>query len=337
VGRGNFGKVYSAKYKKSLVAVKTVSFMPKKPSSPLSLSPVDNYLIFKEEKSHLYRIEAFFRELYFHASLCVNPATKDRIVPLLGLVTYQDKDLHEEVVGYVMEFAPRSLYASLFLDNLWASGSVADNKIIAKIALDLARALAGMHSLRIIHNDLACRNVLMNEAGVAVLCDFGLTTNDPSPIGLQVPWQIASPAALRGESRTSCDDVWMFGLLLWELYTRSEPWLGQGKDKLTVTEEDVHFLHKTQTKIDVSSPSIPAEIKQVILQCTDYDPKKRPTMEIIVKTLSAFNVAATAQLSVLARAKRNLKKFRIPKKNLNLVPGFEGMEDPKSFYLEPQK
>ena len=45
---------------------------------------------------------------------------------------------------------------------------------VAKIGLDVARALAFAHSAGVTHNDVKSQNVLFSAGGTAVLADFGL-------------------------------------------------------------------------------------------------------------------------------------------------------------------
>ena len=43
------------------------------------------------------------------------------------------------------------------------------------MALDVARGLAYLASLKYVHRDVACRNCLVNSSRVVKLADFGMT------------------------------------------------------------------------------------------------------------------------------------------------------------------
>ncbi|KAH0475305.1 MAG: uncharacterized protein KVP18_004408 [Porospora cf. gigantea A] len=106
-----------------------------------------------------------------------------------------------------------------------------------KIALNVACALAHMHSQGVVHCDVKSPNVLVESSGQVKLCDFGLAIdfNDDmeefracraipaGSVGTH-PWM--APELLRGESVTKAADVYSFGVLLWEMITRQIPFDG---------------------------------------------------------------------------------------------------------------
>ena len=103
-----------------------------------------------------------------------------------------------------------------------------------------------MHCESVLHRDLAARNVLLAPAlgssfesptFTALLADFGLAKSldsmelpDEGSTGEQFrgPYKYMAPESLRSLSSPSIEfsiktDVWSYGVLIWEMLTRMEP------------------------------------------------------------------------------------------------------------------
>ena len=79
--------------------------------------------------------------------------------------------------------------------------------------------------LKIIHRDLATRNVLVDERKCLKLADFGLSRmTDYDEIYVRsskgrLPWKWLAIESLASKEFTSASDVWSFGITLWEIAT----------------------------------------------------------------------------------------------------------------------
>ena len=81
--------------------------------------------------------------------------------------------------------------------------------------------------MRVVHRDLACRNILVGENKVVKIGDFGLSRILPdddayvlgenSSRALPVKWMAIE--SLQAEQFTVETDVWMYGVTLWEIAT----------------------------------------------------------------------------------------------------------------------
>src|SRR6056297_3455069 len=109
------------------------------------------------------------------------------------------------------------------------------------IALQIARALVCAHEHGIAHRDLKPENVMLTEAGVVKVLDFGLARSlqvsseraipgaDGQDNALHPPTQAGgtpgymAPEQARGEAATMASDLWGFGALLSELLTGKAP------------------------------------------------------------------------------------------------------------------
>jgi len=110
---------------------------------------------------------------------------------------------------------------------------------VVRIALDVAQAMAYLHSRSIVHRDLKSHNVLLNGRGAKV-ADFGIAralertllsaggsaTNAATSAGTAGTPAYMAPELFHGDAdavTTKCD-VFSFSVLLWELLARTIPW-----------------------------------------------------------------------------------------------------------------
>ena len=82
-----------------------------------------------------------------------------------------------------------------------------------------------LHDLRIIYRDLKPENIVMNEHGYAILVDFGLAKYIPNNYAVTY---CGTPLYMAPEMKTKKRysypvDMYAFGVLMYELYTRETP------------------------------------------------------------------------------------------------------------------
>ncbi|AGY59016.1 protein kinase domain-containing protein [Gloeobacter kilaueensis] len=101
-----------------------------------------------------------------------------------------------------------------------------------ELFLGVCSAVQYAHSHHVIHRDIKPSNILVTEQGVPKLLDFGIAkilTPDPKAADLtQTAMRVltpnyASPEQIRGEAVTTASDVYMLGVVLYELLTGQRP------------------------------------------------------------------------------------------------------------------
>jgi len=98
---------------------------------------------------------------------------------------------------------------------------------------DVIKGLHYLHSHNVIHGDLQCNNVLVNDAGHAVLADFGRAKvigivgySTPMLAGsapYMAPELFPSGDANTDELFSTMSDVYAFGMLCYEVFTNQQP------------------------------------------------------------------------------------------------------------------
>ncbi len=89
-----------------------------------------------------------------------------------------------------------------------------------------------LHNNNIVHRDMAARNILLSEIGEPKISDFGmsrLVTDDggnttKATVG---PLKWMAPESIRNREYSKKSDMWSFGVTVWEIVTREEPYKGE--------------------------------------------------------------------------------------------------------------
>ncbi|KAL6057223.1 Fibroblast growth factor receptor [Balamuthia mandrillaris] len=181
----------------------------------------------------------------------------------------------------VTEWAEYGSAFDLLINEKTRNENVAWESIV-KIARDSARGLRYLHSLNVVHRDIAARNILVCKNYRAVLGDFGMSRvlekmyqTTKSDFGA-VKWM--APEAIEVRKYSKETDCYSFGVFLWELCARQEPW--HGLDVLAVARKVLD--HGERLQIRENEDSV---MKDLMIRCWDADPSQRPDMDEICAIL----------------------------------------------------
>ncbi|CAF1596128.1 unnamed protein product, partial [Didymodactylos carnosus] len=169
------------------------------------------------------------------ASFYVELSRHQHILRTYGLVEQDPPDL--DSVMLLQEYAPEGSLFELLEDQK----SVPHESILFEMFIQIADAMSFLAYNRIIHGDLACRNILvfrfdeMNPKNNLVkVTDFGLSraTSIYSPISANsrstiniIPIRYAAPEVLRHDNLSKDvysekSDMFSMGVLMWEAYSK---------------------------------------------------------------------------------------------------------------------
>ncbi|ETK74854.1 TKL protein kinase [Phytophthora nicotianae] len=161
------------------------------------------------------------------------------------------------------------------------------------MARDAAHGLANIHQGNFLHRDIAARNCLVDADFSVKVCDFGLSRRLRGSIGSQSsflfdddrhgfgPLKWMAPESITPPYLFSTySDSYMFGVLLYEIFSGQPPF-----PNLTARDAAALILEGHHVPIP---HSLPTAHRQLMEQCFDVHPLRRPSMDEIYTTLDQW-------------------------------------------------
>jgi len=165
-----------------------------------------------------------------------------------------------------------------------------------RIARTVARGISIIHERGLIHRDICTDNVLLHRNGRPKLVDLGFM----APQGLSFREQTGTPSYMSPEQFQArplfpATDIYSFGAVLFELVAGRPPFLSKfssAKPELQMRRMselmDQHIRDAPPRPAEIA-PHLPAAWNDLILNCLEKDPAKRPAdMREVLKVLSAL-------------------------------------------------
>ncbi|EFX80426.1 hypothetical protein DAPPUDRAFT_32672, partial [Daphnia pulex] len=138
---------------------------------------------------------------------------------------------------------------------------------------------------KVLHGDLAARNILLSNHNVIKVADFGLSRQlyrdenyTKKSRGL-LPLKWMAIESLTNRIWSSRSDVWSYGILLWEIFSLGQmPYQGYTDEFL--------FLQALKNGYRMETPvHTPNFVAKMMQDCWMVDPKQRPTFSQIEELL----------------------------------------------------
>jgi len=188
IGEGRYGKVYLGKWNKIPVALKFCG------------------------------VAGSINEFIDEANIMISLPPHPNVIQMYG-VSHDGPHL-----VLVLEYCPGGSLDKLLFDEM---RELSEDEML-KLVRRIAAGLRHLHSYNIIHRDLAARNILLSKKGEPKIADLGMsrllvegyegqTVTDVGP----VRWM--APESLKYNIYSRKSDVWMFGIVVYEIVARSEP------------------------------------------------------------------------------------------------------------------
>ncbi len=213
------------------------------------------------------------QERFRHEARVTAGLNHPAIVQVFDVITEGDAD------HLVMEYVPgESLRQMLQASPLPLPQGLPLPRGLA-IAADIAEGLAYAHRRGVLHRDLKTENVLVTPDGQAKIADFGIALRfaaegDPrlTREGLIVgTYRVMSPEQACGDEVEAGSDLFSLGVLLYELFTGTSPFLAPtGRETLQ------RILDYWPPPLLELSPGLPPELSQLVDELLEKDPAMRP-------------------------------------------------------------
>jgi hypothetical protein len=184
-------------------------------------------------------------------------------------------ELPDQRLYLVMEFvAGCDLYTLL-----WKNGPLPPDRA-CRLIRDAAFGVRAAHAQGVIHRDLKLENVMVQalpEGENVKVLDFGIAagviTKQRSTIAgmaLGTPEYMA-PEQVDGDDPTVQFDIYALGVMLFELLTKRLPIVADTPLELMARKQHYPAVRVTELR-----PELPAALDQLIADCLEIDPGKRP-------------------------------------------------------------
>ncbi|KAG8954540.1 hypothetical protein FRC03_011437 [Tulasnella sp. 419] len=212
------------------------------------------------------------------------------------------------LIGYWMDIddnIPLSLVMKLYSNGTIRAYSQA-NSLTKKARLGLlrgaAKGLSYLHSNKIIHHDVKAANVCIDDDGVPVLIDFGVSINCRSQKSNTLstsnksegrPWQSPERALWHvygGDSDIPkrSTDVWSFGCLILEVISGLDPWIRYRENAYNEISSAMQPERQETPGQPREYAAMPSTLWDVCNQCWNYQESKRPSMDGIRRQLKVI-------------------------------------------------
>lgn len=154
-------------------------------------------------------------------------------------------------------------------------------KLAVKQALDVARGMAYVHGLGLIHRDLKSDNLLIFADKSIKIADFGVARIEVQTEGMTPEtgtYRWMAPEMIQHRPYTQKVDVYSFGIVLWELITGMLPF-----QNMTAVQAAFAVVNKGVRPI-VPSDCLPV-LSDIMTRCWDANPDVRPPFMEVVRML----------------------------------------------------
>ena len=166
-----------------------------------------------------------------------------------------------------------------------------------------------LHSQRVLHGDLAARNILLADNNTVKICDFGMartlykTNNYKKKPGAKLPLKWLAMESFEWLIFNERTDVWSFGVLLWELFS-----LGRIPYPHIPTGE---LLDQLKEGYRLEKPEHANEtLYSIMLDCWDSIPENRPSFAILEQIFTKILGRHLPHVGLKLLCERNCNIFK---------------------------
>ncbi len=190
-----------------------------------------------------------------------------------NIVGVYDWGQHGSTYFMAMEFVPGNTLAQI----IRRYGSLRAD-VAARIGAQVADALAFAHRNGVIHRDVKPANILITDAGVAKVADFGIAraidaghdeglTQEGSVMGTATYF---SPEQAKGEGADPRSDMYSLGIVLYEMVAGRPPFVAE-----TALATAYKQVHDNPVPLPQVAPGVPVKFAAIVAKCLAKEPRVR--------------------------------------------------------------
>eukprot|EP01102_Stenamoeba_stenopodia_P020040 TRINITY_DN768_c0_g1_i1.p1 TRINITY_DN768_c0_g1~~TRINITY_DN768_c0_g1_i1.p1 ORF type:complete len:918 (-),score=161.17 TRINITY_DN768_c0_g1_i1:30-2558(-) len=218
-------------------------------------------------------MDNFLVEIKFLSSI-----NHPNVVKLLGIASPCDNELN-----IIMELMERGNLR----DIIAAKSRNLTFELKIKLATDVAMGMEYLHNCKVIHRDLKPENLLVDNSWTCKVGDLGMSTIKPkierTMTQIGTPLYVAPEVFSKGRY-TEKADVFSFAIVLLELYTCVVPFGSAPYDQMLSSE--IMFKVINENLRPPLPGDCPLSLAQLIYDCWDSSPDRRPSFTEIVARLN---------------------------------------------------
>ncbi|XP_051172493.1 vascular endothelial growth factor receptor 1-like isoform X2 [Leptopilina boulardi] len=154
-------------------------------------------------------------------------------------------------------------------------------------AFQVARGMEYLSGRKVLHGDLAARNILLTENNIVKISDFGLSksmykdNNYKKKDDLLLPIKWMAIESIRDRVFSTQSDVWSFGVVLWEFFTLAQtPYFSIDAETQYQKLIEGYRLEKPEYATK--------EMYDIIQQCWTTNPILRPSFSELANSIGDF-------------------------------------------------
>lgn len=219
----------------------------------------DLYVV-KASTSEYRGIERLRREVDYLEMLSAGPVPR-----VIGY--WQD----EEQFVYAMQYIPGATLHE------WIEGLYWSPTRGVSLAAKMAACIGYVHAFNIVHRDIKPGNFIVDNGGNVWIIDFGVSVRPGYDKPLEVPGRVTgttdyiSPEQAMGGHPHQSQDIYSFGVVLFELVTRALPF--KGAQSIDVVRKHVY---EAPPNIHEVAPDVPEAVRNLIDKCLKKTSGERP-------------------------------------------------------------
>ncbi|MBW7932592.1 MAG: serine/threonine protein kinase [Gemmatimonadaceae bacterium] len=212
------------------------------------------------------------------------------------------------VRGGLLYLVMRMLPGQSLADRIRSEGALAPTEA-ARLAHEVAMALAAAHERGVVHRDIKPENILLDASGHATVTDFGIsrvtgrTPREDAGVTSGTPSHMSPEQAL-GEDVDGRSDVYALGVVLFEMLTGRLPFEGR-----SLTELMAKIISAPTPQVAKLKPETPSALAALVTRMLAKEREQRPTAAELASLLAearAPEVMLTPRQAAWKKRKRRL-------------------------------